>query len=79
MPQQLIKIYKIFSLQIILSYNKEACNNFFYLELPTKEKIKSLTINKRAGKRDNKNKTANVPAPFFMIKIWVNNRRYSSK
>jgi hypothetical protein len=66
MPQQLIKIYKIFkifSLQIILSYNKETRNNFVCLELATKEKIKSLTINKRAGKRDDKNKTANIPAP----------------
>jgi hypothetical protein len=36
---------------------------FFKKKLTTKEKIKSLTINKRAGKRDDKNKTANIPAP----------------
>jgi hypothetical protein len=47
MPQQLMKIYKIFSLQIILSYKKETCNNFVFLELTTKEKTKSLTIDKK--------------------------------
>jgi len=42
---------------------KKLATIFLKKKLTTKEKIKSLTKNKRAGKRDDKNKTANIPAP----------------
>lgn len=51
MPQQFIKIYKIFSLQIILSYNKETCNNFLKKETYNKRKDQ-ISYKKQKGREE---------------------------